>query len=300
MSETNGNNGVNTPGVDPNVAQAQPGVTGQPNAQASSDPAKEAAQEAMRKFKVKVEGQELEVDEKELLRGYSHQKAANKSLQEGKAARKQAEEFISMMKDEGKLFDAIKKLGHDPRTLAEKFLWAQLQDEQMDPRDKELRDTKAKLKQIEDMERMQREAVEKKRNEALKAKYAEDFSSQFVSALQETNLPPTKPMVAEMAKYVARAAQIGFKMTPQEAAQLVKEDLQKAHMALIGDSDGDTLIRLLGEDVANKVRKWDTSRVRTPEQNLKTPEQQGEPSQRTRSNGKRMTPKEWRDFNRKK
>ena len=180
-----------------------------------------------------MDGEELEVDESELLRGYSHQKAANKILQQGAAARKQAEEFISMMRDPEKFYDTAKKLGHDPRKLAEEYLAKQLEDELLDPMDKELKEAKAKLKKIEDMEKAEKEAIEAKRNEVLKQKYAKDYSDQFVSALQETSLPPTKAMVAEMAKYVSRAAKIGFKMTAQEAAQLVKEDVQTAHQRLI-------------------------------------------------------------------
>lgn len=268
----------------------------------SVDPIKEAAKaatEAVRKYKVKVDGEELEVDESELLRGYSHQKAANKILQQGAAARKQAEEFISMMRDPEKFYDTAKKLGHDPRKLAEEYLAKQLEDELLDPRDKELKEAKAKLKKIEDMEKAEKEAIEAKRNEVLKQKYAKDYSDQFVSALQETSLPPTKAMVAEMAKYVSRAAKIGFKMTAQEAAQLVKEDVQTAHQRLIGDSDGEVLIKLLGDDVANKIRKYDTQRLKSPEQNLKTPIEQPDVKRPRPSAHKRMNAKEWREFNRR-
>jgi hypothetical protein len=258
------------------------------------------AKEAAKKYKVKVDGQELEVDEQELLRGYTHQKAANKKLQEGLAARKQAEQFVAMMKDPEKFYETAKKLGHDPRLLAEKYLAAQLEDELLDPRDKELKEAKRKLKHIEDMERQQKEAVEKQRNEALKAKYAKDYSDQFVSALEETGLPPTKPMVAEMAKYISRSAQLGFKMTAAEAAQLVKEDIQIAHQRLIGDADGETLIRLLGDQVANKVRKFDVAKLKSPESQLKTPQEQSERTERPKNSGKRMSAKEWREFNRTK
>lgn len=259
--------------------------------------AKEAT-EAVRKYKVKVDGEELEVDESELLRGYSHQKAANKILQQGVQARKQAEEFIAMMKDPAKFYETAAKLGHDPRHLAEEYLARQLEDELMDPRDKELKDAKQKLKQIEELERAQKEALEAKRNEVLKQKYAQDYSNQFVEALQSSGLPPTKPMVAEMAKYVSRAAKIGFKMTAQEAAQLVYEDVQTAHQKLIGDSDGETLMKLLGEQTANKIRKFDTQRLGNPEKNLRTPTDQPEARKRT-STGKRMSAKEWREFNRR-
>lgn len=267
---------------------------------AKVDPIKEAAAEAKRKLKI----DDQEYDEDEVINVFksrkSHQQAANKELQEGKAARKQAEEFISMMKDPSKFYETAQKLGHNPRELAEKYLASQLEDELMDPREKELRDARARLKQIDDMERQQKEAIERQRNEALKAKYAKDYSDQFVSALQSTGLPPTKPMVAEMAKYISRSAELGFKMTADEAAALVKEDVQMSYQRLIGDSDGETLIKLLGEEVANKVRKYDISKLKNPESNLRTPQEQSEPRVRSKSDGKRMTPKEWREFNRKK
>lgn len=259
-----------------------------------------AVEQAIAKmFKVKVDGQEIEVPEAELLRGYGHQKAANKIFQEGKQQLKQAEEFIAMMRDPEKFFEVAQKLGHDPRALAEARLVRELEEEMMDPRDKELRDARNKLKQIDDMERIQREAVENQRNEALKAKYSKDYSDQFVQALQETNLPPTKAMVAEMAKYIGRSAQIGFEMTAQEAAALVKEDILIAHQRLIGDADGDMLIKLLGDNVANKVRKYDMAKVKSPESNLRTPESQGSKREPKQSSGKRMTEREWREFNRK-
>lgn len=263
---------------------------------------KDAAQEAAKKFKVKVDGQDLEVDEAELLRGYSHQKAANKILQEGKAARKQAEEFLQMMRDPEKFFEVAKKMGLDPRKLAEEHLVKQLENDMLDPRERELREAKAKLKQIEDMEKAQKEAQERQVHEALKAKYAKDYNDQFVSALKESGLPATKPMVAEMAKYISRSAKLGFKMTATEAAQLVLEDVQTAHRSLIGNTEGEMLIKLLGEEVAQKVRKYDVAKIKTPEQVLRTPapQEQGQANPDRGRPNRRMTAKEWREFNRKK
>lgn len=285
------------------AGQAPAKVTARSQDKKAPDSIKEAAKaatDAVRKYKVKIDNQEMEVDESELIRGYSHQRAANKILQQGAAARKQAEEFISMMRDPEKFYETAKKIGHDPRILAENYLAKQLEDELLDPRERELKETKSKLKQMEEMDRAQKEDMEKRRNDVLKEKYAKDYSDQFVAALQDTGLPPTKPMVAEMAKYVSRAAKIGFKMSPAEAAQLVREDIQVAHQRLIGDSDGDTLIRLLGDEVANKVRRYDTQRLKNPEQGLRTPADQQDQRARPRpSNGKRMSPKEWREYNRK-
>lgn len=268
--------------------------------ESSKDLVKDAVQEAIKKFKVKVDGQEMEVDEQELLRGYSHQKAANKILQEGRQARKQAEEFINMMKDPERFYEVAKQLGHDPRGLAEKYLVSQLEEEMLDPREKEFREMKKKLQAVEDMERKQREAIEQARLNEMKQRYVQDYEKQFTEALSESQLPPTKAMVAEMAKYISRSAKIGFKMTPAEAAQLVKEDVQKAQLSLIGNADGETLLKLLGDDVAKKILTARGSKVKQP--NFSTPIEQGEKREIQSSNkgNKRMSAKEWAEFKRRK
>lgn len=259
-----------------------------------SNAVKEAAAEAKRKLKIGDE----EVDEEEVLKIYKsrkeHQRAANAELQKAIAARKQNEEFLKMMKDPEKFFEIAAKMGHDPRDLAEKHLVKQLQDELMDPREKELRDAKNKLKEYEDLERRQKEEQERKMHETLKAKYAQEYNEQFISALKESGLPATKPMVAEMAKYISRSAKIGFKMTASEAAQLVMEDVKQAQAALIGNADGETLLKLLGPDLANKIRDADLKKLKSPEQVLKTPQIQGESNRERKTDGKRMTPQEWR------
>ena len=260
---------------------------------------KEAAREAIRKHKLKVDGEEIEVDEDELKRGYSHQRAANRILQEGKAARKQAEEFISMMKDKGQLKQALQKLGYDPRALAEEMLIAELEEEKLDPRDRELRDTKTKLKTLEDLDKRQKEAVEAKRDAELKTKFAADYTKQFTDALGESKLPANKQTVAKMAGYIHQSAKLGFKMTAIEAAQLVKEDIQAAHQALLGNSDADMLISLLGEDGIKKIQQHSIDKLRSPDKYLSTPQGQGEVKRINREPKQRMTARDWREFNRK-
>ncbi len=259
---------------------------------------KEAVAEAKRKLKI----DDAEIDEEEVIKVYrerkGHQKAANKELQEGKSLRQQAENFIKMLKDPKHFKEVASKLGHNPRELAEKLIAEELEMELMDPRDAELKKAKLKLQEFEDIDKRNKAAIEERHHNEMKEKYAKDYNEQFVAALEEAKLPPTKPMVAEMAKYIARSAKIGFKMTASEAAQLVREDILLAHQRLIGDADGETLIKLVGEQTANKIRKWDTSRIKNPEAQLKTPAEQADERTVRRSPSKRMTPREWRDYNR--
>ncbi len=249
-----------------------------------------------RKHKVKVDGNEIEVDEDELRRGYSHQRAANKILQEGKLKMKQAEEIIGLLKNEDSIFEVIKKLGLDPRKISEKYLVAQLEEEMLDPKDRELRQYKRRIDEIEANEAKQREQAERGHHEELKKKYAQDYNDQFVKALTEVSLPPTKSTVAEMAKYISQSAKIGIKMNASEAAQLVKQDLMEYQKRLIGEASGEDLIKLFGEDVAKKIRAYDTGKIKSPENYLKTPESQS--NRKVGHSGGRMTPGEWARFKR--
>jgi len=273
-----------TPQTPTPVGQAPQGAAPQ-----GGNTVSDAAKEVMKKYKVKVDGQDMEVDEQELLRGYGHQKAANKKLQEGVAARKQAEMFISMLKDPNKFWEVAKKMGHDDRKMAEELLAGHLKKELMDPKDRELEEARAKLRNYEELEKKQKEAEKNKIHEEMKKKYLADYNDQFVGALKETNLPATKESVARMAQYISRSAKIGYELSPQEAAKMVKEDIQKMQMSILSQADGDTLLSLLGDDVIAKALTARGAKVKSPEP--PTPQSQG--PRRERSSGKFQSRRQW-------
>jgi len=277
-----------------------PGGNGNGSPSHSESAVAQAAAEAKRKLKIDNE----EVDEEEVIKTYKerkgHQRTANQTLQEGLKAKKQAEEFLKLMKDKGTLVSTLEKLGYkkeDLRELSEKFLAGVLEEEMLDPREKELRATKTKLQQYQELEKKQKEEQEKQRDAEMKKKFADDYTKEFVEALKTTNLPPTKAMVAEMAKYIHKAAKIGFQMTAAEAAKLVREDVETHYRHLYGASDPETLVKLVGEEGLKKIREYDTKRLKDPNSVLQTPEIQGERKQ-NRDGKQRMTPEEWRKFNR--
>jgi hypothetical protein len=277
--------------------KADPYLADKPK-ESSKEAVKEAVAEAKRRLKIDDE----EVDEEEVIKTYrerkGHQQAANKKLQEGTLLRKQAEEFVGMLKDPEKFWEVARKMGHEPRTMAEKVLVKHLEEEMMTPEQKAQRQRDFELAQFK-AEKEARERTEKERDaQILRDRFAQDYTQQFTQALKETNLPPTKQTVAAMARYIGEATKINFKMTAQEAAKLVKEDMMEAQRRLIGETDGEMLIKLLGDDVANKIRKWDTGRLRDPNPPRVSAEDQGKPREK-RVVHKRMSAKEWREYNRR-
>jgi hypothetical protein len=264
----------------------------------------EAAKEAMRKFKIKhQDGNEEEVDEETVLRTYrerkGHQSAANKALQEGKAKAKQAEEFIKMMKDKKTLFEAIKKLGHDPRNLSEEYLTEQLQEEMMDPREKELRDAKRRVEEYESKEKAAVEREEKRKLDILTKKFSEKYNTEIIDALKATPIPQNQVSVGKMAAYMGRAAKIGFEMTAAEAAKLVQEDHEQEKSLLLKNATPEQILKFIGEEGLQKIRAYDAAQIRSPQDHLKTPIEQGDVGSRSRNTVKRFSHREWRDYNRK-
>lgn len=299
------NPGKDTPGTTDKTAQGvSPGSSQNsrvaPQADAGSA-VKEAAAEAKRKLKI----DDQEVDEEEVLKVYKerkgHQRAANKELQEGRAARKQAEEFVAMMKDQNKLIPTLEKLGYkkeDLRKLSESYLAGVLKEEMMDPREKELMETRKKLSTYEENEKVKREEEVKRQHETEKARYAAKYSEEFIEALKGTTLPATKAMVAAMAGYVARAAKLNIPMSAVEAAKLVEEDESARVEHVLRNATPEQMIKILKEEGLQKVRGYDTSRLKDPNAQLKTPEKQGEVTRKREPSGQRMSPEQWRKFNR--
>jgi len=213
-----------------------------------------------------------------------------------------------MLKDPKQFYEVAKKMGHDPYQLAETYMGQELQKKLMTPEQRELEEYKAKVKKIEDMERQQLERQEQQRKAILTQHYLKEYNEQFPKALQEAGLPANKHTVAQMAKYISRAASMknkdgspgGYKLSPKETALMVLEDYRELHGSILKDADGDVLMAILGEDTANKIRKWDTGRLSNPEAKLHTPTQPSEHKPRERGQRKPLSHKEWRELNRKK
>ena len=223
-----------------------------------------AQEEQIRKYKVKINNEELEVDENELLRGYQTRKAADERFREAAMARKQVEEVISMLKDEDSVFEVLSKLGYDPRELSEKYLVKRLEEETLSPQEKELREYKRKLAQFENAKKQEEARIQEEQRITLINKYTNDYSTQVVDALETSGLPKTPHTVKRMAYYLHQSLQRGYDLTAKDVVHLVKEDYMEEQKALFGGLDTDSLSNLLGKDTIAKIRKQELSKLKKP------------------------------------
>lgn len=230
------------------------------------------------KHKVKVNGVEKEVDIHELKRAYSLAEGGRKALQEGLNARKQAEEFVKLMRDPEQVWGVLEKLGYDPFKLAEEHLVRRVEEDMLSPEEVDTRNKLKKLRTYEEMELAQKREADQRRINEMKANATKEFEAQFTDALRRTAIPPTKTTVAKMAKYISDAAKMKYELTPLEAAGLVKEDLEKEMSYLYGESDGETLLKLLGEKNAEKILKARGKQVRSSTNYNNNPSSEQKPS----------------------
>lgn len=220
------------------------------------------AEKLARKFKVKVDGAESEVDEDELVRSYQLRKVSDKRLQEATQARKQAEEFVNLLKHDPIKLLSDPRIGHDVKKLAEEYLMKELENEMLTPEQKELREAKAKLKTYEEMKAEQEKAAVAAQEKQLMDHYTQKYQQDIISALDSSGLPRTEATVNRMIHYMAQSLekQYGFEAT--DVVDLVKMDYIRDTKALYAGVPDEVLLDILGDDIIKKVVKADLNKMK--------------------------------------
>lgn len=144
-------------------APAPESVSGSLDSKSTADP--KSAVPSPVKRKIKVDKEEFEVTDEELVRGYQTTASATKKAQEVAKLRKEVESDRAQLQslidgiknDPETLWNIAKQLGHDPEKLAEERVWKKIQYEKMSPegqqalKEKQRADlAEQRIKEIED------------------------------------------------------------------------------------------------------------------------------------------------------
>lgn len=221
------------------------------------------------KFKLTVDGEEIEEeldwnDKETIKRKLQLARAADKRMSEAKAAKQKAFEIVQAFEKDAA--SILKRLGPKGREAAEKYLLEQIEDEMLTPEQKQERMDKAELAALRaEKEKAKKDAEDAKAKE-IEAHYANSFQQTIISALDKSGLPKTPKTVKDMAALMMKNLDQGLELTAEELSHLVKNDVSEQIKALIKDADGDQLLALFGEEIANKIRKSDLRKL-TEKQN---------------------------------
>lgn len=218
-------------------------------------------------WKLKVDGQEVDFDasdEEAVKRALQKGYAADKRMNQAAVTTKQAERFVELLKTNPRAVLEHPGLGIDLKKMAEQIVWENMQAAAKPPKSAqeiqhekdmaELEERRAKDKQAE------AEKKQKDRDE-LKEKFRQDWSKKFTEVLNTAKLPVTDWTLTRMAAYMRQAlANKNTAIQPADVVDMVREDWVNAQREMYGHLDGEALIKMLGDDNAEKVRKAQLAR----------------------------------------
>lgn len=207
-----------------------------------------------KKFRVKIDGEELDVDEEELRSGYQRAQAANKRFAEAKELYDQLNEFAETLQTDplGALIKAgIYKNESELADAVLEILKEQDSGDVKKPVDPEL---SAKEKEIAD------------REASLIDKYSEFYMSEYErtlpSAVEEVGLPVNTRTIAAVAHVISDSIDRGYEITPKEAANEVKEYFTKLVKTVIDGVSDDELLNYLSDQAIDRVNKHRLARAK--------------------------------------
>ncbi len=254
------------PGQPPVAPQGPGQVATPPSAQPTGKEVQAAASDAaIKRYKLQYEGGvEEEVDEPTLIERAKKGRTAEQRLSESNRIKGQVDELLKRARDPSQVWQVLQVLGHDSRKIAEDYLIAQLNEERLTPEQKQLRQAQEIIKREETRKQDEQTQAQQAREKELSDRYSAEYSNQIVSALQRNSLPKSEFTVKQMAYYMHQGLKRGVTLTADDVAPLVKNHFTKQITDVLGGTDPDTLLSLLGEDVAGKLRAADLKRLQNP------------------------------------
>jgi hypothetical protein len=252
-----------------------------------SDESDEAESDEADEFelKIKVNGEERTIKGKE---------EVQKLAQLGAAANEKFQAAANIQKDVQNLFETLKTnpaavfdheaLGEVFTKAAEKYLYDKYSLETMEPGQRQAVLNQRELDKIRANEQARFE--EERSNQEIQQRQSmqKRFEEQFSQALEEGKLPTTGWTIKRMAFHLQSALQQGHQPSSAELAAAVRQDIAEENRGIISQvDDPEELIRLIGEDAVEKIRKYNISKVRGSEDKAKVLNRNSERSQGNRS-----------------
>lgn len=241
-------------------------------------------------YKIKAYGKEVSVSLEELQKYAEKGMGADKKFNEAFRKNQQAEQFMRLLKENPRKVLSDPSIGVDVKKFAEEVLLEHINREQMTPEQRELYETKEKMKQYEE----EKKVLEKKQADAQMQELVNYHNTviekDITTALQSSGLPKTPQTVARMAYYMSKGLERGIEFKAADVTDLVRNDYVQMMNTFFSASDGDALIKLLGDMNVKKINETLIKKM-----NPQLPAQQGPVTPVTPAQPKeKMSRDEWR------
>ncbi|HEY9664434.1 MAG TPA: hypothetical protein V6C65_38810 [Allocoleopsis sp.] len=208
-----------------------------------------------KKYRVKIDGEEQEVDEQTVVKDYERRAASHKRFEEAAKLRKEAEEILELPKKDLKAF--LQKQGLDPQEVAEMLLLSQLQEEF-----KEVDPDKEELEKYRSKEREEKEAKEKEEFEKTVQEQQANFDTKIATALEGTGLSKDPYTIRSAAIFVRTCLKNGFEPDADEIKDALEGKVKNDYKSVTSSLEGEELVKWLGDELLTKIRKYDLQQLK--------------------------------------
>lgn len=212
-------------------------------------------------YKVKVDGQELDVTEEALVKEYELKQASYKRMQE--AARKERELQAIYEQIEADPIKFLESKNKNAREAAEKYLAKVLQAEMMSPEEREQQKVKEELEKYKSEEKKRAEKEEAARIAQEEQKEAARLDDEISTALEQSQLAKTPYTIKRIAHKMYTNIKAGIDISAKDAIEMVQEEDFNDIKVSAKDLSGEQLIKLLGDDLVSKIRKAELGRLKS-------------------------------------
>jgi hypothetical protein len=217
-------------------------------------------------MKLKINGQDVDLPEDEVKRRAQLYSGAEEKFRAAAEQRKQVQTFVEALKKNPMAVLTHPELGLNFRELAEQYLVEQIQQEQMDPKERELEQLrKWKQEQEETKRAAEMEEMTKKERAAFEQQVQqarETYDRQIGEVLNQSGLPRNARTIKRVAELMHGALSKGYELPLEMAVDMVKESYTQDIKELVGNLGEEHFESILGDEFVGKLRKRDLARLK--------------------------------------
>lgn len=240
-------------------APAAPAGTndGSGNSNQESKLSQESVQTPAEKRRIKIDNQEL--DEEDVIRGFKKAKGADELFRTAAQKEKATKAFMRALQEDPESVLSDPRLPIDKQKLALKWLGQQVEEELLDPKEKEARELKNKLKKYEDQELTVKEQAEQAQYQKVVDAKRNEIGSILSKAMELSPLSKDPDTAAatlrEMASYLRSCKQQGWNPDPKDIAEHVASSKVSTLKKLAESMSVQDLISTFGKEFVQKLHK---------------------------------------------
>lgn len=237
--------------------------TGQPTPAAQSDDS----------WEVQIDGKPVKKSRKEILEAYQLRELSDKKRSEADKALQEYNKLFQTFKSDPIKF--MKATGVDFEGLATQFLAKKAEDAMKDPKERELEQARKEAETYKKWVEEQKAAQEKAAKEAQVAQVRQQIHQEIIQAIEEAKdlgMPVDEELVISVAQKMMLQDMKQKPLSAKEALPKAYASTQKWLQGMASKMEGESLVKWLGQDVANKIRKYDLAQLKAKKASL-TPSQ---------------------------